>query len=579
MINRSRFLVKNYMRIRGSRHTTLDTARQRIVMISAVFILAYLLVGVRVFDLSVIQRRSAPDVDGGTYATIFPETSFRADIVDRNGVILATSLETASLYADPARVLAPVETAEQLSALFPDLVYGDVLQKLQKKSHFIWLKRNLTPEEQYKVLALGQPGLNFKTERSRIYPQGHMAVHMVGYTDVDGKGLAGIERSFDSLLAKGGNPLALTLDIRLQYILHRELEHAVKKFSGLGGVGAIMDIGSGEILAAVSLPDFDPHEIGVAKQNEIFNNLTLGVFELGSTFKIFSTAALLETHQVPLGYKFDTTTPIKRGRFTISDYHPEKHSLTMPEIFMLSSNIGAALMGDMVGTEKLKAFYADLGLMDMMTLEISEVGKPILPPVWRDINTLTASYGHGIAVTPLQMVVAASGIVNGGMLVQPTLIMDKSKVDNEDNKRDLRIVSAQTAHRMRQMMRLVVTEGTGKQAEVPGYNVGGKTGTAEKQKVSGKGYDGKRKISSFIGFFPMEAPRYAVFVMVDEPKGIRETFGYATGGWVAAPAVGNIIAAMASVLGLKPNYIAPENDLSAQLKSYIHTGEAIHASY
>lgn len=579
MIHKPRFLVKNYLRIRGSRHSALDTARTRITMISAVFVLTYILIGVRVFDLTMIQGRLHQETDNGHYAGQLSTDHFRADITDRNGVILATSLETASLYADPSLVLEPVKVAEQLTALFPDLVYGEVLRKLQKKGRFVWIKRSLTPQEQFKVLELGQPGLDFETERRRVYPQGAMAAHMVGYTDVDGNGLAGLERSFNDLLVKGDEELTTTIDVRLQHILRRELGRAIAEYSGIGGAGVIMDIGGGEILAATSLPDFDPHEPGDAAKEQIFNNLTLGVFELGSTFKIFSTAALLETHDVPMGYKFDATEPLKRGRHTISDYHPEERELTVPEVFMHSSNIGSALMGEMVGTEKLKNFYADLGLMSPVNLEIDEVGRPLVPSVWRDINTLTASYGHGIAVSPLQMVVAASNIINGGVAVSPTLILGKNKVDESQNSTELRIVSPQTAHRMRQLMRLVVTDGTGKEADVPGYSVGGKTGTAEKKKIGGKGYDGKRKISSFIGFFPMEAPRYAVFVMVDEPKGTKQSFGYATGGWVAAPAVGKIIAAMAPVLGLKPGNVAAEKDMAASLKKHVSFKEGENASY
>lgn len=570
---------KKTFRISGSRHSALDTARSRIAIISVVFGLSYLLVGARVFDLTIIQGRLKQEPDTGQIVTAEKSDHFRADIVDRNGVILATSLETASLSADPALIAEPVQVARELCALFPDLVYGDVLQSLQKKSRFVWIKRGLTPDEQYKVLELGHPGLKFETGRTRIYPQSGMAAHFVGYTDVDGKGLAGVERSFEGLLGKGGEPLALTIDIRLQHILRRELEEAVTSFSAIGGAGAIVDIASGEILAASSLPDFDPHNPGAASPESRFNNLTLGVFEQGSTFKIFSTAALLETHNVSMGYTFDAREPLKRGRFRISDYHPEKRELTIPEVFMHSSNIGSALMGEMVGSAALQDFYADLGLMEPLRLEIDEVGKPLLPDVWREITTLTASYGHGIAVNPLQTVMAAASIVNGGVRVQPTLILGANKAENPQSDHEVRVVSPQTAHRMRQLMRLVVTDGTGKAADVPGYNVGGKTGTADKKKIGGKGYDTKRRISSFLGFFPMEAPRYAVFIMVDEPKGNKASWGYATGGWVAAPAVGRIIKSMGPVLGIAPQDVRPEQDMAASLKQYVAHKENGVATY
>lgn len=561
-MSKAPFPAKRFLRLQGSRHSALDMARGRIVIVSTLFALAYLLVGARMFDLSLIQGREISPEAGLVVAEKAPDV-YRADITDRNGVILATSLDTASLYADPALIPDPVPVAKDLAALFPDISYGEVLRKLQKKGRFVWIRRNLTPQEQAGILELGEPGLGFRTERSRIYPQGDMAAHIVGYADVDGRGLAGIERSFDSLLAQGGTPLALTLDVRLQYVLRRELGRAVTEFSGKGGAGAIVDIASGEILAAASLPDFDPHDPGGRGPQALFNNLTLGVYEQGSTFKIFSTAALLETQDSPMARTFDAREPLQRGRFKISDYHPEKRILTIPEVFMYSSNIGAALMGEEVGTDRLKAFFADLGLMDPLKLEIDEIGKPLIPPVWRDINTLTASYGHGIAVSPLQTVIAASSIVGGGTLVRPTLILNRDKTKDPP---EVRIVSPQTAHRMRQLMRLVVTDGTGKGADIPGYNVGGKTGTADKNE--GGRYDGKKKISSFMGFFPMNAPRYAVFVMVDEPQGTKASYGYATGGWVAAPAVGRIVAAMGPLLGIAPD--TETEDMAAPLKAYVH---------
>ncbi len=565
------------VKIKGSRRSALDLARGRLVLISAVFSLAYILIAARVVDLSLIQgelqhyaESEAVESDEETGA-IVEEQVRRADILDRNGVLLATSLEMASLYADPVMVADPVAVAEGLVRVFPDMIYGDMLQKLQRKSRFVWLRRNITPQEQYGVLELGQPGLKFEKGQRRIYPQGMLAAHFIGYTNIDGKGLAGVERSFDSFLNEAAGPLALTLDIRLQYILSREIRTAFEKFSAQGAVGVVLDITNGEILAATSLPSFDPHDPGGADQKALFNRLTLGVYELGSPFKIFSTAALLETLDVPMGKTFDARKPLKHGRFHISDFHPEKRRLTVPEVFVYSSNIGAALMGEMVGTEALKDFYKDLGLFSSLSLEIGEIGHPILPETWRDINTLTASYGHGIAVSPLQMVVAASTIMGGGTLLQPTLILDKNKAEKPRENLDLRVVSPQTAHRLRQLMRLTVTNGTGAKADVPGYRVGGKTGTAEKP--GPKGYDRKRLLSSFIGFFPMEAPRYAVFVMLDEPKGTKDSFNYATGGWVAAPAVGRIIASMGPLLGVRPLPDGTTDDLAVSLKHYLHKEE------
>ncbi|MCM2344970.1 MAG: penicillin-binding protein 2 [Alphaproteobacteria bacterium] len=567
-------LRKSRLRIDGSKRSALDMAHGRLTLIGLGFSLLYLMVGARVVDLTVLQG-VLPRLNGSVAErTLEPELqqmALRADIIDRNGVLLATSLETASLYADPALISDPLRVATALSQTVPGIVYGDTLEKLQRKSRFIWLKRNLTPEEQYRILELGEPGLQFQTEYKRIYPQGELSAHMVGYSSVDGQGLAGVERSFDKLLAKGGKPLALTLDIRLQHILRREMGKTIHEFNAKGGAGIIMDVVSGEILAATSLPDFDPQNPSVATPDQLFNNITLGVYEPGSTMKIFSTAALLDLKNPSLGMTFDTTKPLKVGRHTIHDYHPENRPLTIPEVFMHSSNIGSALMGQMVGTEALKNFYSDLGMLDPVTIEIAEKGRPLAPAQWREINTLTAAFGHGISVSPLHIVSAASSIVRGGTLVKPTLILNEAQAKggkNATNHDDIRIVSQQTSHRMRQLMRLVVTDGTAKKADVPGYNVGGKTGTAEKI-VNGR-YDRQKKISSFLGFFPMEAPRYAVFIMVDEPKGTKQSYGYATGGWVAAPAAGAVISSMAPLLGIEPHLTDDEDDLSFTLKPYLH---------
>ncbi|MBI4031755.1 MAG: penicillin-binding protein 2, partial [Proteobacteria bacterium] len=555
------FRFRRRMKILGSRSADLDTARGRAVLASAFFALFYILIAIRIFDLSIVQGELRRSGEPDMIANALPASSsaVRADIVDRNGALLATSLETASLYADPSLVVEPEKTAQDLVDVIPGLIYGDILQKLQRKGRFVWLKRNLTPEEQHAVLTIGDPALGFQAERKRIYPQGALAAHVVGFSDLDGHGLAGVERSFERLLSDGGDTLKLSLDIRVQYIVRRELAEAVRTFSALGGAGIVMDIASGEVLAAVSWPDFDPHDPGGSSDTARFNRFSLGTYEPGSTFKIFSTAALLDTLNVPMGTAFDARAPLERGRFTISDYHPEKRALTVPEVFMYSSNIGAALMGEMVGTKALRDFYEDLGLFAPLPLEIGEAGRPQYPDPWRDINTLTASYGHGIAVSPMRLVAAASSIVGGGTIVQPTLIAGKQPQKNHD----LRVVSPQTAHRMRQLMRLVVAdpEGTGKKADVPGYSVGGKTGTADKS--SGGGYDRNRKISSFMGFFPMEAPRYAVFIMVDEPRGTKASFGYATGGWVAAPAVKKIIEGMAADMGTPPVNTPPEKDMAA----------------
>ncbi|MDB2683227.1 penicillin-binding transpeptidase domain-containing protein, partial [Alphaproteobacteria bacterium] len=405
---------RSAIKLAGDKSTALGLARGRLVVIKAFFVLVFLLVGVRASDLSVLQKKEYQGdsyrLEEGVASNIGAEV--RGPIRDRNGSVLATTLKTASLYADPHLVSDPVAASKKLTKIFPSLSYGKLLKDLQSKKRFVWIKRSIMPAEQHAVLEIGEPGLQFESEYARFYPQGELFSHVLGYTNVDGAGIAGIENSFDGLLSGGGD-LQLSLDARFQHLLRREIIGASKKFSAIGGSGVIMDVKSGEV-AGVSWPDFDLNNQPAATNNQKFNRLTVGTYELGSVFKVFSTAAFLENYDVPMSTKFDASKPIKRGRFTIRDYHAEARELTIPEIFMHSSNIGSALMGEAVGTEKLRSFYEDLGLMGALDVEIPEKGAPQIPSPWRDINTLTASYGHGIAVTPLHVASSVSTVVNGG---------------------------------------------------------------------------------------------------------------------------------------------------------------------
>jgi cell division protein FtsI (penicillin-binding protein 3) len=550
----------------GEKSGNLDLVRGRIVLLVMMFLFFYGAVMVRVVDATIIQGLfdetegyiGAPQADAGEGDH---DSKFRADIVDRNGVLLATSLKTASLHADPKIILNPVDTAKGLVKIFPDMIYGEVLKKLQSEKRFVWIKRNLTPGEQKKILEIGEPGLVFDYDYRRFYPQGDLASHVVGYSNIDGKGQAGIERSFDNLLKASDRPLQLTLDIRLQHILRREVYEAMKSFTAKAGVGILMDVHTGEVLAATSLPDFNPHTPSAdASSPEMFNRLTLGMYELGSTFKIFTTAALLEKKNFPLSRKYDTTEPVRMAGHTIHDYHPEKRPLSIPEIFMVSSNIGTVHMAQDLGTDSMKKFYDDLGLMSKMTLDIDEVGSPIIPSPWREINTLTASYGHGIAVSPMQLVTATSAIVNGGIKVNAHFV----KQENEPIA-STRVISQQTSLKMRQLMRLVVSHGTARKADVDGYEIGGKTGTAQKN-VHGR-YDAGKRIATFVGAFPIDDPKYAILVMVDEPNPNSKSYGYATAGWVAAPAVSKIVSSVGSILGMKPDMDAV--DISDPLMQFV----------
>lgn len=556
-------------RIDGTRSAMLGQVRSRIMTLCVIFIVAYALIAIRTVDLMLVQGhtyRLAKSDPASTYVAR-AEKKLRGNIYDRNGHILATSIETSSLYADPSLVMAgDVEAlSAQLIKIFPELDYPQLVDRLSKPKRFVWIKRHLNPREQADVLNIGHPALAFRREEKRLFPQGELSAHLVGYNSTDGNGLAGVEGYFDASLKE--KDLNLSMDIRLQHILRRDMLRAVEAFEADGAMGLIMDVHSGEVLASVSLPDFDPNNVSDSEVRARFNKVSHGVYEMGSTFKIFSTAALIENENGAMTKSFDARQPIKVGRFKINDYHAEDRILTLPEVFIYSSNIGAAKMGEMLGDEKMQQFYRDLGLMNPANIELNEVGNPIIPDPWRPVHTLTSAYGHGMAVSPLQLVSAAASVVNGGYKVQPTLLRQDIKPHVKDH---IRVVSPQTAHRMRQLMRLTVTHGTGGHAEVEGYIVGGKTGTAEKTSAKG-GYSAKRLRSSFMGFFPMNDPRYAVFVMVDEPKGNAASYGYATGGWVAAPVVGSVIANMVSVLGIAPYQQKqnPQDDLAASLVSYI----------
>ncbi|NNG04336.1 MAG: penicillin-binding protein 2, partial [Inquilinus sp.] len=470
----------------------------------------------------------------------------RGDVLDRNGVILATTLPTASLYADPAKVIDAAEAAEMLAATLPDLDYDAVLAALTSSRRFVWLRRGLTPSEHYQVNRLGLPGIAFQNEERRYYPHGPLAAHAVGFTDVDGTGLAGIEKTFDRELRTDGGPLRLSLDVRLQALLQNELQVAIDEFQALGGAGLIMHARSGEILAMVSLPDFNPARPEAGPAIGRFNRTTLGVYEMGSTFKVFNTAMALDSGIAGLNDGYDAREPIRIGRYTINDFHPQRRWLSVGEIFMHSSNIGSVHMAVAAGTRRQQDYLDRFGLLAPPAIELPEVASPMVPTPWREINTMTIAYGHGMAVSPLQLSAAVAATVNGGILLTPTLIPG----DRSDRPTGTRVLSAATSDTMRRLLRLAVVSGTGGHADAPGYLVGGKTGTAEK--AVGPGYDRRALLSSFVAAFPMTSPEYVVFAMLDEPRGNERTFGYATGGWVAAPLVGRVIERMGPMVGLAP---------------------------
>ena len=536
------------LRLEGAIKQAADVCRQRLVILTVVFCAAFLLIAGRLVEIVVLQT----DEQGLLALTQTVVPLGRSDIVDRNGVLLATNLPTASLYADPHDVIDAQEAAVMLGTVLPDLDYDDLVRKLSSDRGFIWIKRNLTPRQQADIHSLGIPGVGFMHEERRIYPQGALTAHVVGFTDIDRQGLAGVEQSFDHDLqarAEGDEPaLNLSIDIRFQQIVREELMATIDKFHAIGGTGIVLDVHTGEVLAMVSLPDFDSNRAGVAADEERFNRATLGVYEVGSIFKVFTAAMALDAGVVDMASGYDASEPIRISHFTIRDYKPKNRWLLLPEILVYSSNIGAAKMALDVGAERQQAFLQRVGLMSPSQLELPETASPMFPSTWREINTMTIGFGHGIAVTPIHVVSAIAAMVNGGTLYQPTIL----EWTADQSPPGIQVISPETSDAVRLLMHLVVRYGSGRKAQVEGYLIGGKTGTAEKLDANG-GYDEDNLLSSFVSAFPIDDPRYVVLVMIDEPQGIEESYGYATGGWTAAPTVGQIIARIGPLAGIAPH--------------------------
>jgi cell division protein FtsI (penicillin-binding protein 3) len=532
------------LQLEGVAKQAMETGRNRLVLAAALFALAFGVIALRLVDVAVLQRPGEPRL-----ARSDPTNTLRmerADILDRNGTLLATSLDTASLYANPHQVFDPAGAAAALASVLPDLNVSEVTVRLRKDRSFVWLRRNLTPRQKYDVNRLGIPGLYFQREQRRVYPHGRLTSHAIGFTGVDNDGLAGIERRFDDTLRHGSEPLRLALDLRVQHILHQELTQSMAEFRARGAAGIVMDTDTGEVVAMVSLPDFDPNDPGAADPESRFNRITLGVYEMGSTFKLFTAAMALDSGRVTLKGGYDASRPIRVSRFVIRDYKPKNRWLSVPEILVYSSNIGAAKMALDVGTEGQRAFLQRLGMLTASAIEVPEVGTPLTPSPWREINTMTVGFGHGLSVSPVNLASGVSALINGGFMMPATLIQRPADAPPVGK----RVIKTHTSTQLRWLMRLVVRRGTGKRAAAPGYLVGGKTGSAEK--AGRGGYRKRALLSSFVGAFPMDEPRYVVLALLDEPKGNKSTYGYATGGWVAAPIIGRVIRRMAPLLGIEP---------------------------
>ena len=486
-------------------------------------------------------QATAPDLD------TTPHT--RAMITDRNGEILAVSLPTAAIYANPKEMMDIDDVAQKLKALLPRLDLDVVRARLGSGKQFVYIARGVSPREQLAVNNLGIPGIYFQGTERRRYPQGRVAAQVLGGVDVDGRGVAGVERFFDKRLSDDATPLRLSIDVRVQSVLHDELDAAMTEFHAIGACGIVMDVRTGEVIAMVSLPDYDANKFGQATPEERFNRAVTGMYEPGSTFKLQTAAMTLDSGAGHLWSTYDAAHDIHIGRFTISDFQGKHRVLTMPEVIAYSSNLGAAHMALSVGSERQRSWLQAMGMFGRIGIELPEQGQPIVQPAanWKEVATMTVGFGHGIAVSPLHVVRGTAAVANGGTLLRPTILAAEPGAASPDGTR---VMQQSTSDIMRKLMRLVVTDGYGKPADVPGYFVGGKTGTAEK--TSGHGYKKHTNISAFMSVFPMNAPHYAVYFMLDEPKGNASTGGYSTAGAVSAPAAGKVIARIGPMLGLMP---------------------------
>ena len=482
-----------------------------------------------------------------------PAGAGRIDIVDRNGQLLAADLLHYGLYLDPREIWDTEETRRAIAAAVPGLSAAR-LERALRGTRRTFVVGALTPEVRARIHQLGLPGVTFEAEQRRVYPLGQTAAHIIGFTDSGGEGLSGAELALNEEIRTGaanGAPLALSIDLRVQAALEDELYKAVGEFTPKGAVGVVMDVQTGEILGMANYPTFDPNRPGQVSEDAKLNRAAGAIYEMGSTFKAFTVAIGLDTGVATPDTTFDARTPYKMGYRTIKDYHAARKILTLVEVFQHSSNIGTAKLAEQIGVQRLSQYFAALGLTTPAKVELVETARPLTPKVWNDDAMASTSFGHGIDVSPLALSRAMAALLNGGTLKPLTI----RKLDPNARVDGPRVVSEKTSLQMLQIMRANVTGGSGGKADVPGLSVGGKTGTGEKYDPAIRAYSTTKQVSSFAAVFPTDgAPtdkRYFVLILMDEPHATASTYGYSTGGWVAAPAAGRVIERIAPFLGVE----------------------------
>jgi len=551
------------LRLVGQRRQILALMHQRLMFGMLLFAGIIAIIALRLIWLAAFGDHAGRK---GGAIDLTPE---RGDIVDREGHALARTIDAWIVGLQPAKVIGnKLDLARKLAQLMPEKDEAEYLQMLRSGQSFYYLRRRASPSLVAAINSLGEPGLALQREPDRLYPQLSLAAHVVGYTDIDGKGNAGIERAFDEQLrdpARRGQPIVTSVSSRIQQALEHELNEAMTHFSAIGAAGVVMDIHTGEVLAMTSLPQLNPNAAGQGTPEARFNRATLGVYELGSTFKPFTVAMAMDAGVVKsMGQMYNCPKQLHVAGRTINDTHPFGRACSVAEIMKESSNIGTAQIADQLGSARQKEFLRKMGFLDKVDIELKERGRTLTPGAqWNQIERMTVGYGHGIAVTPLHLATGYATLLNGGIYRPATLL----KVDkNHAPGKGRRVFSEETSYKMRALLRLVVTEGTGKKADAPGYRVGGKTGTA--QKIIGGRYSNSVNVTSFAGVFPMDEPRYVIVAMLDEPKATAETFGFTTAGWNVAPVVSKTVSRIAPMLGVRPDRNREPN--LAEVLPFVH---------
>ena len=545
----------------GLMSTRLDKSHSRLRLIGLVFIAVFGLIAGKLVYLGV-----RPDTSENLKSVASDAVSgARPDILDRNGAVMATDVKQMSVFAEPRRLIDKDEAVELLTAVLPDVDARELRTRLGSRKGFVWVKRGITPSQQAEVYRLGLPGIGFLPENRRVYPNGPLAAHVLGFTNLDNQGIAGIEKYIDGqgladlhgagfkLTPEDLKPITLSIDLNTTHAVRDELARGIDKFHAKSGAAAIMDVNTGEVIAFASLPDYDPNNPVDALDPNHINHLTVGVYEMGSTFKAISIAMALEANKVTLNSRLDARESLRYGRFTIHDFHAEHKFLTVPEVFKYSSNIGTARMAMLVGVEGHKAFLRKMGQLDRLRTELPENAEPLVPKNWSELNTITIAFGQGLNVAPLQAMMAVAALSNGGYMIKPTFL----RRDTADVRTQFpRVVRPEVSEELRYLMRLNAVEGSAKKINIPGYFAGGKTGTADK--IIHGHYAKDKVFTTFMSIVPADKPKYLFLVLLDDPQAVQGTYGFHTAAWNSGEVCGQIMQRVMPLLDMAPSLALPQ---------------------